>query len=476
MTQLRIQPPRTTGEAMLRKLVPGPNLRDFTITPCPCNHEHYLEFDVGESVSFHSGGWTIRCKGRRMSGDNAVMERCPPQYGPLLSEEDCSKVQRLRDDFQTRYDLVKKIATCAEDMNTFVGLIHVLGECLPLPKGANALMCKVWSWATFFPLTQFTGKKLDAARTILFEMDTLVLPTDPEILENLGALPPVARADAEWQENEVKGIYRVLNSLHEPSVHDDCSDDSSDCSDAEADWTDDRADPVENKLAVVFPSYIDGSQSPRVRAHLLSLGCHVHVIIFWKPQELPFHCMFWVPSPEKFVFVDYMLPAHLAGLAFDDYDCINGTYGPADEPINLLGRGKYMIYRKRGLSRWSCMQLETWELRVCDSSQLEAQLYGPTPRRAPLSSPRSGVNAVASSSSTEVAVSASGNAIASSSKRTGSPAESTSSAKKRKYSAAPRSPLAPSTPPTDDNHPSGPPSGSARHPLNASLVVDNTVH
>ncbi|KAJ7488484.1 hypothetical protein B0H11DRAFT_2230017 [Mycena galericulata] len=433
MTQPRIQDPINATEAMLHELVPGPDFDLFDTTPCPYHCEHYAKLELGLVLAFRTCTWSFRCSGGR----------CRPQFGEQLPADEWRKLVRLRDDHQKRYYMCEQLQSAADQADHLLSDFYDMGDCPPLPENAARQMIA----------------KLDATRTRISEMDSLVIPLDPEVLKSLEDMPSLSLLEESEQSNKLASLG-ILNSPFRGTSPGD-----SDDSDSVPKWVDNEPEPAEEELDVLFPTYITGTEDRNVRDHLLSLGRQVHSIIYSKPHELPYHAICWAPNPEKYSLADYRLPHPLSRVSLHDYDVVNDKYEPADEAINLVGRGKLMIYRNPDVTRTNCRRLYRWEEQARDSHRLEVQAYGHPSVSLSSSKPRVAANAVASSSKTNAAPSSSlpssslhgdasnAEANASSSeratngKRKASEESESSTSKKRKVATPPALPTSPPPPP-----------------------------
>ncbi|KAJ6499881.1 hypothetical protein DFH09DRAFT_1336281 [Mycena vulgaris] len=122
-------------------------------------------------------------------------------------------------------------------------------------------------------------------------------------------------------------------------------------------------DIAEGKLEVVRP---DGEEKEGDGEARL-----VRVVIYAVAEKQPFQAIFWAPIATLFKFDSYRLPLEVSavGSSFFGYSTISGGYDPACIPVNMVGRGNFMVYRKLGLHRDTCPGLLMWEGRAAESAE-----------------------------------------------------------------------------------------------------------
>ncbi|KAJ7503596.1 hypothetical protein B0H11DRAFT_2222217 [Mycena galericulata] len=152
--------------------------------------------------------------------------------------------------------------------------------------------------------------------------------------------------------------------------------------DGPTDTLGDSAD-VEPEIDVICPpSASDGDE----------LSIIVRAIVYAAPGK-PRQFYLYVPTPSSFKFTEYQsqlaasYPA-AAGATWEFYSSYNELYKLVPKKMNLEGRGKYLVFRRKGLPGGSCDSLHGWEGKVWLAAKAEAGLT--------LSASR--VNAVASGS------------------------------------------------------------------------------
>ncbi|KAJ7642823.1 hypothetical protein B0H17DRAFT_1148766 [Mycena rosella] len=127
---------------------------------------------------------------------------------------------------------------------------------------------------------------------------------------------------------------------------------------------------------------------------------HVHVTVYREARRPALHVLCWMPG----VYFD------LGAYDVEEWReaqflrfCVGTSkYEAAKGPVNMIGRGKYMIYLKKGVHYSDCHRLRTWEERARESADADAHTvasssgveYSSSPDRPEAPPP----NAVASSS------------------------------------------------------------------------------
>ena len=104
----------------------------------------------------------------------------------------------------------------------------------------------------------------------------------------------------------------------------------------------------------------------------------VHVIIYTKRRTPPIQAIFWVPRPTSFKLEEYTLPFDTgtsilnASSKYEVYSVISGNYTPAWIPVNLVGRGNFLILRRCGIPEELCLERLAWERRANASAEYGA--------------------------------------------------------------------------------------------------------
>ncbi|KAJ7649225.1 hypothetical protein B0H17DRAFT_1147804 [Mycena rosella] len=150
----------------------------------------------------------------------------------------------------------------------------------------------------------------------------------------------------------------------------------------------------ESELLILYPKQKNG---PALEG---KSGSHVHVTVYREARRPALHVLCWMPG----VYFD------LGAYDVEEWReaqflrfCVGTSkYEAAKGPVNMIGRGKYMIYLKKGVHYSDCHRLGTWEERACESADADARTvasssgveYSSSPDRLEAPPP----NAVASSS------------------------------------------------------------------------------
>ncbi|KAJ7140632.1 hypothetical protein C8R44DRAFT_866339 [Mycena epipterygia] len=377
---IELRLPTSPAGRMLLELVPPLDKSQFTFKRCNLGHIHYFQLEEGEGDPQRIGSFVMRCPGPLIRTGPARV-RCPPNYGKTRPPDQVRKLLWLRDSYKHQYDAANILTVHLKGVGDVLQAYWSLGNCPPLPQNAGIRL----------------SNKLEAARNVVdnLHLDAELISSDPEILEDIGRLARPSGPVAEFK----------------------VDDSASDC-DWDAEYIDETPDldPSDDTLPLVLPSPPNGSNSRQMR-----------IITYSKPDERPRIVICWVQDEKSFILDSY--PSPLSEGTYLFYCVIHERYLSAEDPINLIGRGNFLILVQTDVLHSHCPRIQIWEERVRDIAEMdnEPSSLPPSSPLATSSQPVTRVKAVASSSnSTAVASSSSSssqpvtrvNAVASSSKST----------------------------------------------------------
>ncbi|KAJ7901521.1 hypothetical protein B0H13DRAFT_1882943 [Mycena leptocephala] len=240
--------------------------------------------------------------------------RCASQLGKELDLAESKKLRRLIQEYTPRAKAVDKLTRRSASWN------------FPL---------RPWS-SCGESRTRLTGTKLNHIRRVIETLNPADVPDAPDVL-NRAVRDPKGKG---------KEVYVEI-----------CA--SSETSDYPASDGGDVLD--EDALELVVPS----------------TGLLLYVTIYVLSGN-PYHTKFWVPNPALFDFTKYAFKHCTLDATFLLYSATTDIYEPAAGPINLSGRGKYMILRKGALNPIDCCGLLRWEQRARQSARDSAETEGST--------------------------------------------------------------------------------------------------
>ncbi|KAJ6545758.1 hypothetical protein B0H19DRAFT_1267121 [Mycena capillaripes] len=333
-SMVNFKKPASETEAMLREVVPRPDEDDFNFDPCPKGYSHGFQLDGGGILPHRRATWALLCDG---SADSSMLgepvQRCAPQRGKHFPP-DTMEVYKLS------CDLERAFAVIYEQR-------HDNLPALP-PKAADRMSIK-----------------LNHTRRVIEGLNPDYLPDNPDILDT-GL--------------DVKGKSKEINAVIDTADSDSDSDFEDDVFDV--------FDTPENALELVLPT-----NAP---------GCLACVAIFFKRGTPPYVAKWWAPDPTSFTFDTYAFPHSSPNTSFLLYKmCLRfaPAYSTTDEgytnvaqPLNLVGRGKYLVFRKDTINPVDCPGLSKWKQRARDSAEAELADQGQfvtASSRPPSSVPRS---------------------------------------------------------------------------------------
>ncbi|KAF8143244.1 hypothetical protein K438DRAFT_1994055 [Mycena galopus ATCC 62051] len=351
-------------EAMLRELAPPPHERDFDLDPCVRGHDHCFVLNTGELSGALVASWALRCTGYED-------ESCAPQYGRHLS--DGALLQRLsilRDAYKPRNNALNRLWDTLGDANNLLLPVHELGQCPALPEMAAEKM----------------AKKLEDIKDWLQDMVPDLVPPNPEVLKTPSNNRRKRDLQSKFPLREESPVFSLNSDERDREIHTD------------------GYYPDQDDLDILLPS----------------AGDYVHIVIYAKKGQAPYHARCWTPDPTSFHPSSYSfaIPSVTTKLLVYTITNNRGEYEPVDEPANLVARGKFILYRDSRLLRSACPGVSIWEQRARDwaDEQASAPSTQPVPssKRSidrgsdPASSGSGSTPADAEAASAEVVVHASG--------------------------------------------------------------------
>ncbi|KAF8209262.1 hypothetical protein K438DRAFT_1960994 [Mycena galopus ATCC 62051] len=317
--------PRGETEALLREMVKVPDKRQFDLSDCRNGYPHGFELDIGDIVPMRLASWTLLCDGDLSPGPESA-PRCEPQRGPELPRDKVIELRALINQYPPRAIAVQKVFNALNDYEDEFAVLHQLwfgedgADCPPIPPAAADRM----------------GTKLARIRRLMETLNPGDVPNDPEILD-----VPVSKGKE--RELDLCSETSELEGFDSMSEHD--------CFGVD-----------EDMLELVLPRY----------------GRMVFVVIYFRMHRPPYVAKWWAPDAANFTFTDYDFPH--SSLSFLAYSVTNELFTAAADPIDLGGRGKYMIYVKDALSDVHAPGLKHWKQRARDSAEDERKNAA---RRAP---------------------------------------------------------------------------------------------
>ncbi|KAJ7626472.1 hypothetical protein B0H17DRAFT_1151039 [Mycena rosella] len=357
MSRIYIRPPMGAVEALLREVVPPPDESEFDYSPCPHGQDHGFQLNTGTVIATSAGRWELHCN----AGED---ERCPRQRGKELPITQVKGLWTLSCDYRIRNEAVNKLHVGLRDSKEALLTLFALdaelqqtgAEAPALPELAAAKM------------TQTLGR----IREYVADLEWAVWPNDPEVL-------PTNDMEGKGKGKEVQSRIRAVSEDYFPVPED---------------YDEELLDPKESELLILYPKQKNG---PALEG---KSGSHVHVTVYREARRPALHVLCWMPG----VYFD------LGAYDVEEWReaqflrfCVGTSkYEAAKGPVNMIGRGKYMIYLKKGVHYSDCHRLGTWEERACESADADARTvasssgveYSSSPDRLEAPPP----NAVASSS------------------------------------------------------------------------------
>ncbi|KAJ6575939.1 hypothetical protein DFH09DRAFT_1078299 [Mycena vulgaris] len=328
LARIYFKPPVSAAETLLRELVGPPDYKEFSMALCTTGQDHGFQMNVGRAVATRIGIWELICEA-------AQQAQCHSQRGRERRVEDMKKYWKILAEFTPFNDAIDQ-------------------ACPPLPPVAAQKM----------------AEKLESARQLLAQLAAALVPPNPEVAQDIVG----SMHKGKGKTVEMETPFGVLPQPRKPwMLNSDSAHIFGDASDT-SDWLDQgdavvpeerQLDVPEGELEVVCPE--GEEQDGDLEARL------VRVVVYTAADKPPFHGILWAPRPMSFKFgaYTYKLPVEGTARSYRGYSTISGTYDPAWVPVNMVGRGNFMVYRKSSLHRHDCPGLLTWERRAAESVEHE---------------------------------------------------------------------------------------------------------
>ncbi|KAJ7704527.1 hypothetical protein B0H17DRAFT_1126843 [Mycena rosella] len=115
-------------------------------------------------------------------------------------------------------------------------------------------------------------------------------------------------------------------------------------------------------------------------------GLLVRVVVYSAHDQPCCHTIFWAPRPQYFDIKEYSAFIK-SSLSFENYSIISGEYDSDGIPVNMVGRGCFMICKASKLSRMDCPDIQKWEAFARDSAAEDPRGNTLPPSSPPPSSP-----------------------------------------------------------------------------------------
>ncbi|KAJ7062964.1 hypothetical protein B0H15DRAFT_958771 [Mycena belliarum] len=325
LSRVYIREPKGPREKLLRELVPLPDEAHFDLAGCRYGGDHVFRLELGGFGGCPFGTWVLDC----VAG---IGGRCSAQRGMQLPIEEARKLEKMVDRFGQFDRLLTKLLRSLH--NSEDALIHIYdlefnGQPLPaLPPSA----------------AEETSEKLTRIRKLAEQMDWTVLPDDAEMLDDYPALR--------------KGKGKQADSgriLHEREI-------SPEYFETLPDYNDEALDPKESEIPILYPKPEDDkvSRDP------------VRLVVYCEAHRSPSHAKCWTPDPLSFDLRGY-LGSGWPGITFSWYSVHSERYCLTTKPVNLTGRGRFIICRNSDVNTIDCPRSDLWERRARDSAELEAR-------------------------------------------------------------------------------------------------------
>ncbi|KAJ7131852.1 hypothetical protein C8R43DRAFT_956815 [Mycena crocata] len=331
MARSYISDSRSHFETMLRELSGPPDLRQFLMSPCPNGYDHSFHKNTGDGVPMHIGLWELICHGTMdySRSTSSAGNRCPTQRPDPLAIEEVKYLWALGDNYRGRQEAVSGLCNHVEKSNLLMASLWELPPSMPLPPQAAARIC-------------------NDLREVEQGIETLAgafMPPKPEILED--SAKGKAKYFAEWDSG---------------SDDEDGFSDDSDKENVEIDVY--VPQPLESSLPLLCPtSSSSHNNDPR----------SLRIVIFSQRFEHTYHARASIPEATKFRFTTLPLPHGLSNGKFLFYSVLTERYEDAAAPVNMVGRGKFMVYLIAGLNRLDCPGLRVFEKMARDSAEQEGK-------------------------------------------------------------------------------------------------------
>ncbi|KAJ7436359.1 hypothetical protein FB451DRAFT_1193976 [Mycena latifolia] len=104
---------------------------------------------------------------------------------------------------------------------------------------------------------------------------------------------------------------------------------------------------------------------------IVLIGRIIHAVVYFEANTPPVQRLLYCSVETRFKFMSYSVAQNVSpGRTFLGYSVYSGTYREAEQPINLRGRGNFMVYREGSLRRIDCPGVAEWEARAMESAGL----------------------------------------------------------------------------------------------------------
>ncbi|KAJ6556872.1 hypothetical protein DFH09DRAFT_1084576 [Mycena vulgaris] len=207
-------------------------------------------------------------------------------------------------------------------------------------------------------LPKLTAKRmadsLDRIRRYSTEIDWRVLPDNPEVMDENDA--------------QSKGKGKEVPPLQPSLIYAAGSDHYFEKTD---DFDEEALDPKEHELVLFLPTSIAEAWGGKS-------GVLIHVIIYVESRCSPIHALCWAPTSTSFDIRTYRVVQEWPRSTFTAYSVGSRTYERVTAPVDMVGRGQFMIYLKSGVSYFECPRLGTWEQRAQESASAETAVQAST--------------------------------------------------------------------------------------------------
>ncbi|KAK7035597.1 hypothetical protein R3P38DRAFT_2771223 [Favolaschia claudopus] len=360
-------------EALLRDRVGPPAKAAFKNHECRYGHTHKFRLIVGAGNAMNIAVWELFC-------DQNV---CKPERGDPHPLETRQFLHGLADDYRELYPWVDKLVDGLE-------------------KARNALQAPPNVPALPPDTAAKIATKLQTARDIIAQLDARDVPANPSILSKTVASRSQHTAGQNGQ-NQIRrnaGNSRVSictknrgeknsamnnRNVGKQSLLGDCHSWSTYALDkgkvtarpssqiqtrsqtraASVDiYSVASSQPVDDgEMTVLMPQCLPGQEFVEDGDARL-----IHGVIFYSADAKPLEVYFHVPRDSCFQFSKYELPGRCANLSYERYSARRDTYAAAAPDCNLLSAGRYVVYRKAGLSQAQCPGLRAWEQKSSESA------------------------------------------------------------------------------------------------------------
>ncbi|KAJ7065114.1 hypothetical protein B0H15DRAFT_807729 [Mycena belliarum] len=338
LSRVYIREPKGPHEKLLRELVPLPDEAHFDLAGCRYGGDHVFRLELGGFGGCPFGTWVLDC----VAG---IGGRCSAQRGMQLPIEEARKLETMVDRFGQFDRLLTKLLRSLH--NSEDALIHIYdlefnGQPLPaLPPSA----------------AEETSEKLTRIRKLAEQMDWTVLPDDAEMLDEYRK----EKGNKRTAVRLITALYSLATELkagrilHEREI-------SPEYFETLPDYNDEALDPKESEIPILYPK----PDSDKVSRD------PVRLVVYCEAHRSPSHAKCWTPDPLSFDLRGY-LGSGWPGITFSWYSVHSERYCLTTKPVNLTGRGRFIICRNSDVNTIDCPRSDIWERRARDSAELEAR-------------------------------------------------------------------------------------------------------